>query len=86
MDDLSNEKIRESLIQLGYNAGPVTNSTRSVYLNKLQKMLILAGGDSEQSIATDKAVENVSSFFTIPVRSIIYFTYSFIYAVYGEQI
>ncbi|KHN76584.1 Emerin -like protein 1 [Toxocara canis] len=39
VDELSNDQIREQLIELGVSVGPVLNTTRTVYANKLKRKL-----------------------------------------------
>lgn len=38
MLNLSNEEIREKLLELNYNCGPVTNTTREIYIKKLEAL------------------------------------------------
>ncbi|VDN38850.1 unnamed protein product, partial [Gongylonema pulchrum] len=39
VDKLTNEEIRAELISRGYEAGPVVDTTRKVYVNQLRRMI-----------------------------------------------
>uniref|UniRef100_A0AC35GSI8 LEM domain-containing protein n=1 Tax=Panagrolaimus sp. PS1159 TaxID=55785 RepID=A0AC35GSI8_9BILA len=47
-DELSNEELREELLQRGFPNAPITSGTRKVYIRKL--MNLTASGDADFNI------------------------------------
>uniref|UniRef100_H2MF12 LEM domain-containing protein n=1 Tax=Oryzias latipes TaxID=8090 RepID=H2MF12_ORYLA len=45
--DLTDEYLREALLKHGVKAGPIVASTRTLYENKLRKLLLHSNGDDE---------------------------------------
>ncbi|VDN56607.1 unnamed protein product [Dracunculus medinensis] len=57
IDELSDNEIRQKLLERGINTGPIVATTRNVYANKLQKLI-----EDSTSSANEK-VEQVRSIF-----------------------
>ena len=56
ISDLSNDELRNRLIAVGENAGPITDTVRKFYEKKLHRLL--SGENKDQpSIGTDKYIE-----------------------------
>lgn len=59
IDELSDNEIRQKLLERGINTGPIVATTRNVYANKLQKLI----EDSTSTSSANEKVEQVRSIF-----------------------
>ncbi|CAJ0930509.1 unnamed protein product, partial [Mesorhabditis belari] len=68
LDKLSDTELRETLLQHGINCGPVTETTRSLYLKKLRKAIGTDASVLEESSASATVNEQTPNLKLTPTR------------------
>uniref|UniRef100_A0A9J2QBY1 LEM domain-containing protein n=1 Tax=Ascaris lumbricoides TaxID=6252 RepID=A0A9J2QBY1_ASCLU len=62
VEELSNDELREQLLDLGVTVGPIGGTTRVVYVNKLKRLLEEKYGSGDAHIRDDAPSGEVEQF------------------------